>query len=96
MFTRKCKCVQFKPEIVNGYQFCLSCGKAHLVPKAEPPAPQKGGHKLKFVSESTISNLYNSRQILILQKCEKCGTYFTYNETRGMYEGKTPDETYCI
>jgi hypothetical protein len=93
MFTKKCKCVQFKPEIVNGYQFCLSCGKAHLVPKSEP---QKGGHKLKFISESMVSNMYHARQTLILQQCEKCGAYFTYNQTTGHYESKRPEEVFCI
>jgi hypothetical protein len=96
MFTKKCKCEKFDPKIVDGYQFCLDCGKAHLVPVPEVPERQIGGHKLVHLYESQVQNSFNSIHVKLLQRCEKCGMYFTFNNTTGRYEDKRPDETFCI
>jgi len=96
MFTKKCKCNKFEPKIVEGYQFCLDCGKAHLVQVPETPERQLGGHKLVCVSQSQVENVYRNIHLKLLQKCEKCGMLFTFNNTTGQYEDKRPDETFCI
>ena len=94
MFNKKqkCPCNNFILEIKDGYQFCLDCGKAHLVPYRNP---EKGGHNLKIVDTSTIVTFASMQQRLTTQSCSKCGTLFTYNETVGRYVDKHPSDVYC-
>lgn len=78
----------------DGFQYCLQCGKAFVVPPKVRTMRRLAPHELLDIDTHHVELYSMYTHLIVHQKCIRCGKHFNFNRTTGRYT-ENPSDSQC-